>query len=55
MDFIKKNFFRIFTELFVMTDKMIDREFIPSCDYIDDTYLSQIYHQMSRLYGMLQG
>ncbi len=38
-----------------MTDKMIDREFIPSCDYIDDTYLSQTYHQMSRLYGMLQG
>ncbi len=52
---LKRTFTAFFTELFVMTDKMIDREFIPACDYIDDTYLSQIYHQMSRLYDMLQG
>ncbi len=52
---LKRIFSAFFTELFVMTDKMIDREFIQASDHIDNTYLSQIYHQMSRLYDMLQG
>ncbi len=51
---IKRTFSCFFTDLFVMTDKMINQEFVPACDFIDDTYISQIYHQMNRVYDVLQ-
>ena len=51
---LKKTFNEFFTEMSVMMEKMIDRDFFPADDYIDDTYPSQIHHQMGRLYDILQ-
>lgn len=52
--FLKRTVSVFFTDLSVMTDRMIDREFVPAYEYVDDTYMSQIYHQMCRLYDILQ-
>ena len=41
---IKKVFSVFFTNLFVMMDKMMNREGVPNFDHIDGTYISQIYH-----------
>lgn len=51
---IKRTFSDFFTNLFVMMDKMMNREAVPNSNYIDDTYISQIYHQLNRLYDVLQ-
>lgn len=37
-----------------MMDKMMNGEAVPNFDHIDDTYVSQIYHQLNRLYDVLQ-
>ena len=47
---IKRVFSVFFTNLFVMMDKMMNREGVPNFDHIDGTYMSQIYHQLNRLY-----
>lgn len=51
---IKTTFSDFFTNLFVMMDKMMNREVVQNFDHIDDTYISQIYHQLNRLYDVLQ-
>ena len=51
---IKRVFSVFFTNLFVMMDKMMNREGVPNFDHIDGTYMSQIYHQLNRLYDVLQ-
>jgi signal transduction histidine kinase len=51
---LKSTFSAFFKDLFVMIEQMIDREFSPSYDMTDDTYISQIYHQMNRLYDIVQ-
>ena len=51
---IKRTFSDFFTNLYVMMDKMMNREAVPNFDHIDDTYISQIYHQLNRLYDVLQ-
>lgn len=51
---IKRTFSDFFTNLFVMMDKMMNREAVTTYDDIDDTYISQIYHQLNRLYDVLQ-
>lgn len=51
---IKRTFSDFFTNLFVMMDKMMSREAVPAYGHIDDTYISQIYHQLNRLYDVLQ-
>ena len=51
---IKRTFSDFFTNLFVMMDKMMNREAVQNFDHIDDTYISQIYHQLNRLYDVLQ-
>ena len=51
---IKRVFSVFFTNLFVMMDKMMNGEAVPNFDHIDDTYVSQIYHQLNRLYDVLQ-
>ena len=52
--FIKRTFSEFFTNLFVMMDKMMSREAVLAYGHIDDTYISQIYHQLNRLYDVLQ-
>ena len=37
-----------------MMDKMMNRETVPNFDHVDDTYISQIYHQLNRLYDVLE-
>mgnify|MGYP001044689298 FL=1 len=51
---LKRTFSVFFTNLFVMMDKMMNGEAVPNFDHIDDTYVSQIYHQLNRLYDVLQ-
>lgn len=51
---IKRTFSDFFTNLFVMMDKMMNQEAVTTYDDIDDTYISQIYHQLNRLYDVLQ-
>ncbi len=51
---LKRTFSAFFTDLSAMTDRMINHEFSPDYDTIDDTYISHINHQMNRLYDMLQ-
>ncbi len=51
---LKKLFSNFFTDLSTMIGKMINREFSPDFDAIDDTYISQIYHQLGRLYDILR-
>ena len=51
---IKRTFSDFFTNLFVMMDKMMNREAVPDFNHIDDTRISQIYHQLNRLYDVLQ-
>lgn len=51
---IKRTFSVFFTNLFVMMDKMMNKEAVPNFDHIDGTYISQIYHQLNRLYDVLQ-
>lgn len=51
---IKRTFSEFFTNLFVMMDKMMSQEAVPAYGHIDDTYISQIYHQLNRLYDVLQ-
>lgn len=51
---IKRVFSVFFTNLFDMMDKMMNREGVPNFDHIDGTYMSQIYHQLNRLYDVLQ-
>ena len=51
---IKTTFSDFFTNLFVMMDQMMNRETIQNFEHIDDTYISQIYHQLKRLYDVLQ-
>lgn len=51
---INRTFSDFFTNLFVMMDKMMNREAVPNFNHIDDTYISQIYHQLNRLYDVLQ-
>ncbi len=51
---IKRTFSDFFTNLFVMMDKMMNGEAAQNFDHIDDTYISQIYHQLNRLYDVLQ-
>lgn len=51
---IKRTFSGFFTNLFVMMDKMMNKEAVPNFDHIDGTYISQIYHQLNRLYDVLQ-
>ena len=51
---IKRVFSVFFTNLFVMMDKMMNQEAVTTYDDIDDTYISQIYHQLNRLYDVLQ-
>ena len=51
---LKRTFSVFFTNMFVMMDKMMNGEAVPNFDHIDDTYVSQIYHQLNRLYDVLQ-
>lgn len=42
-----------FRDISMKMDKMINRESIETTDFIDDTYISQIYHRLYKLYDIL--